>query len=193
VSVRGGVAGPPGELRLRLARPDDARRLFDWANDPATRAASFDRAPIPWPVHVAWLAGVLADPDRRLWIAEEAGVLVGQLRVDRTPGGLGTVSIGLAPAARGRGLGPAVLRMGVAAAVRELGIGRVRAVVMAANRPSRRLFEGAGFVPVGVAAPGVVAAAGVVAAPGADHSGHPAALVLEADATAFAAEPESRS
>jgi RimJ/RimL family protein N-acetyltransferase len=178
------VAGPPGELRLRPARPDDARRLLEWANDPATRAASFGREPIAWQAHVAWLAAVLADPDRRLWIAEEAGGPVGQLRVDRTPGGVGTVSIGLAPAARGRGLGSAVLRMGVAAAVRELGIGRARAVVMAANPPSRRLFEGAGFVPVG--------GAGFAAAAGADHSGHPAALVLEADATAFAAEPESR-
>ena len=180
------MSAAQGRIELRPARPDDARRLFEWANDPATRAASFDRAPIPWQEHVVWLAAVLADPDRRLWIAEEAGAPVGQLRVDRAPGGAGTVSIGLAPAARGRGLGPVVLRMGVAAAVRELGIGRARAVVMAANLPSRRLFEGAGFAAVAAAAAGGVAAAGP------DRPGHQAALVLEADAAAFAAEPESR-
>ena len=63
--------------------------------------------------------------------------------------------------------------MGLAAAARELGIRRARAVVMAANLPSRRLFEGAGFVAVDAAAAGVT--------PGADPAGHPAALVLEAD------------
>jgi UDP-2,4-diacetamido-2,4,6-trideoxy-beta-L-altropyranose hydrolase len=172
VSADDGVSAARG-IALRPAQPDDAARLFAWANDPATRGASFDRAPIAWPEHVAWLAAVLADPDRRLWIAEEAGVAVGQLRVDRTPDGLGTVSIGLAPVARGRGLGRTVLRAGLAAAVRELGISRARAVVMAANLPSRRLFEGAGFV----------------AAKGAEIPGQPTALVLVTDAAVLAADP----
>ena len=163
----------PGAIALRPARPDDAAPLFAWANDPATRAASFDRAPIPWPEHLTWLTVVLADPERRLWIAEEGGIAVGQVRVDRAPDDIGVVSIGLAPGARGRGLGRTVLGLGVAAAIRALGIRRARAVVMAANLPSRRLFEGAGFV--------AVAEAGV--APGADLSGDPAALVREADLT----------
>jgi RimJ/RimL family protein N-acetyltransferase len=142
-------------IALRRARPDDARRLLEWANDPATRAASFDREPIAWPAHVAWLAAVLDDPARRLWIAEEAGVPVGQVRVDRVADGVGVVSIGLAAYARGRGVGREVLRLGLAAGVAELGIRRARAIVRAANLPSRRLFEGAGFAPVaGAAAPG---------------------------------------
>ena len=132
-------------VTLRAATPDDAARLLEWANDPATRAASFDRDPISWDDHVEWLAGVLADPDRRLWIAEEAGMPVGQVRIDREPDGAGVVSIGLADGARGRGLGAAVLRMGLAAAGRALGISRARAVVRASNAASRGLFEGAGF------------------------------------------------
>jgi RimJ/RimL family protein N-acetyltransferase len=165
------VSTTRGGIVLRPAQPDDAPRLLEWANDPATRAASFDRAEISGPEHVAWLAAVLADPDRRLWIAEEEGVALGQVRVDRAPEGFGVVSIGLAPGARGRGIGRAVLLMGLAAAVRELGIRRMRAVVAPGNVASRRLFEGAGFV--------AVAVAGVT--PGADPSGHPGALVLEAD------------
>jgi RimJ/RimL family protein N-acetyltransferase len=167
------VSTTRGGIVLRPARPDDAPRLLEWANDPATRAASFDRAEISWPEHVAWLAAVLADPDRRLWIADEEGVALGQVRIDRAPEGFGVVSIGLAPGARGRGIGRAVLLMGLAAAARELGIRRARAVVMEANLPSRRLFEGAGFVAVDAAAAGVTS--------GTDPSGHPGALVLEAD------------
>jgi RimJ/RimL family protein N-acetyltransferase len=171
------VSEARGEIELRPARPDDGGRLFAWANDPATRAASFDREPIPWQAHLAWLAAVLGDPDRRLWIAEEAGVPVGQLRVDRMEGGVGVVSIGLAPGARSRGLGRAVLRIGLAAAVHELGIRRARAVVVSSNLPSRRLFEGAGFVAIAGAGP----------------PGHPSAMVLEADAiAALPAEPEPR-
>jgi len=132
-------------VTLRAATPDDAARLLEWANDPATRAASFDRDPISWDDHVEWLAGVLADPDRRLWIAEEAGMPVGQVRIDREPDGAGVVSIGLADGARGRGLGSAVLRSGLGAAAGTLGIIRARAVVRASNLASRRLFERAGF------------------------------------------------
>ena len=180
MSAAPGASAAHGGIDLRPAGPADAGPLFAWANDPATRAASFDRQPIAWPAHVAWLAAVLGDAARRLWIAEEAGIAVGQVRVDRTPDGLGVVSIGLAPGSRGRGLGHTVLRLGLAAAVRELGISRVQAVVMSTNLPSRRLFEDAGFVAVAAAAAG--------AAPPA----RPATLVLEADAAAFSVEPEAR-
>lgn len=158
------VSVPGARVALRPAQAADADLLLAWANDPATRAASFDRDLIARPDHLRWLAAVLGDATRRLWIAEEVGAPIGQLRVDRLPDGCGVISIGLAPDARGRGLGGTVLGMGVAAATRELGIRRARAVVMAANLPSRRLFEGAGFR--------------VVAAPGAPP-GHPDALVLE--------------
>ncbi len=154
---------------LRPARRDDAERLLGWANDRATREASFNRAPITWPAHVAWLTAVLGDPDRRLWIAEEAGVPIGQVRVDRLPDGVGLVSIALASDARGRGLGREALRIAVAGAADQLGIRRARAVVLASNLPSRRLFEGAGFRPVGDAEASAEAAT------------EPAALTLEAD------------
>jgi RimJ/RimL family protein N-acetyltransferase len=88
------------------------------------------------------------------------------VRVDRTPDGVGVVSIGLGPAVRGRGMGRAVLGLGLAAAADELGIRRARAVVRSGNLASRRLFEGAGFT--GVATPGATPA-------------HPEALVVEMD------------
>jgi RimJ/RimL family protein N-acetyltransferase len=167
------VNAPRQGVSLRPALAADAELLRAWANDPATRAASFGRERIAGPDHLRWLAVVLGDRNRRLWIAEEAGVPVGQLRVDRLPDGVGVVSIGLAPSARGRGLGREVLGLGMAAAS-ELGIRRARAVVMEANAPSRRLFEGAGFAPV----------------VGATVPGRPTALVLEAD---LATDPDRRA
>jgi RimJ/RimL family protein N-acetyltransferase len=154
----------PTGFRLRAAELADADVLFGWANDPATRAASFGRAEVPWDAHVSWLTAVLRDPDRRLWIGLEGDVPVGQVRVDRTTEGVGVVSIGLAAVARGHGVGGSLLRAGLAAATSELGIRRARAVVLADNLPSRRLFERAGFT--------VVVGAGI--------PGHPDGLVLEA-------------
>ena len=64
--------------------------------------------------HVSWLAGVLADPARSLVVVETAGSPVGQVRLDLPPASpVPTVSIALAPGARGRGLGPSVLRAGI--------------------------------------------------------------------------------
>jgi RimJ/RimL family protein N-acetyltransferase len=173
-------------IDLRPARIDDAAVLFAWANDPSTRAASMGRKLIPWQAHVTWLEALLGDSERRLWIAEENGIPVGQVRVDRGSDEVGTVSIGLALEARGRGLGREVLRFGLVAAVAELRIRRARAVVLATNAASRRLFEGAGFVPVSGAQVQTTPAAGT------DRPARPATLVLEAELAADATDPETR-
>jgi RimJ/RimL family protein N-acetyltransferase len=174
-------------LRLTPATLADADLLLAWANDPATRAASFGRAEIARDAHVAWLAASLADPDRRLWVAHEDGRPVGQVRIDRSPDLVGTVSIGLAPDARGRGLGREVLRLALVRAAQELRIRRARAVVLRSNVPSRRLFEGAGFVAVGASvADSQPAPAGTG---GATLSEPSDVLVLEVDLAASRAEP----
>lgn len=132
-------------LALRRGRLDDADQLLAWANDAVTRAASFGRPVVGREAHVAWLADTLAREDRRLWVVEEEGLPIGQVRIDRDAEGTGTISIGLAPGARGRGAGARVLDAALAAAMAELGIRRFCAIVHEDNAASRRLFERAGF------------------------------------------------
>ena len=63
--------------------PADCRRVFEWANDPETRKASFFDAPIPLADHERWYADSL-DGDRRiLRIAEVDATPVGLIRFDR--------------------------------------------------------------------------------------------------------------
>lgn len=99
-------------VSVRSATSDDARRLWEWANDPDTRANSFNQGPIPWEAHQAWFTRVLDDPDRHLLIGTitEAGAEVpfGMCRFDRQGDEL-EVSVNLAPSHRGRGLAPALL------------------------------------------------------------------------------------
>lgn len=136
-------------LRLRRTNAADADLLFAWANDPDTRAASLRTAAIPRKTHLAWLARRLAEPGTGLWIGEEAGAPVGQVRCDTERPGEGIVSIAVAPEVRGRGIGSWLLAAGVAAARSELGIGRLVAFIRPENAASVALFRGAGFASAG--------------------------------------------
>ena len=94
------------ELSVRTARMDDADLLLSSANQPDTRRQSFQSEHIDADEHVGWLARILADPARSLVVVETAGSPAGQVRLDLPPASpVPTVSIALAPAARGRGLG----------------------------------------------------------------------------------------
>src|SRR5262249_14791779 len=46
-------------LQLRLATREDAGLLWQWANDPQTRANSFHQESIPWDQHVSWYTAKL--------------------------------------------------------------------------------------------------------------------------------------
>lgn len=123
-------------MRLRKATMDDARRLFDWHNDPATRAASVNRDPVAWEDHLAWLEASLANPLREILIAED-GVPLGTVRLDKDV--RTELSITLAPAARGHGLAAPLI------ALASQGIGPVVARIRPDNAASRKAFLKAGF------------------------------------------------
>ncbi|MEZ5776597.1 MAG: GNAT family N-acetyltransferase [Hyphomicrobiaceae bacterium] len=128
------------EVTLRPAGLEDARLLLEWRNDPVTRSASHNGAPVGRAEHEAWLARSLADPGRRLYVAETAGEPVGTVRADRD-GEAWELSWTVAPGARGRGLGTAMV-----VALARLLDGPVRAEVKAGNRSSARIAEAAGMV-----------------------------------------------
>ncbi len=132
-------------LHLRRAAVTDGNRLYEWANDPLTRRMSFSSEPIPWDIHVEWLARRLADPDCRLFVVEnQDGLAVGQVRLDRD-GPRATLSFSLAPEVRGQGLAARLVRL---AAVDSLMAGwclTVDAWVRPENIPSAAAFRRAGF------------------------------------------------
>jgi RimJ/RimL family protein N-acetyltransferase len=132
---------------LRSATMDDAERLLAWRNEAETRRWSFSSEEIGTDEHRAWLARRLADPGTQLLIAERDGAAIGQVRfdLDGDRDGTAEISVGLDPAARGRGLGAAVIAAGVERAFAGQDIGRVVARVKAANLASARAFLDADF------------------------------------------------
>jgi RimJ/RimL family protein N-acetyltransferase len=132
-------------LEFRPARPEDEDVVLRWRNEASTRAASFSRDKISAQQHHLWFTSMLADPDRVLFILEEDGQRIGQVRIDRVAPGLAEISIGLAPAARGRGVGQKALRRSVHEASRRFEAKSVKALVRRGNAASLAAFAAAGF------------------------------------------------
>lgn len=130
-------------LRLRPAGMDDAKRLFDWANDPDTREASLVTSPDDWEDHLIWLERSLARTDRLLFIGEATRTdqAIGQVRFDALDPALWEINVTVAPAYRGRGWARKLLAAGLDHCGQTDFLARVRTD----NLRSRSLFEGLGF------------------------------------------------
>ena len=140
------MSGSASEVHLRPATVEDVDRTFEWANDPVTRAASFDSAEIPYDGHRAWFTSRLADPARYFYIGVAGEEAVGLLRLEPSDRpGWALISINVAPAARGKGRGTALLRAATAQAW-DLGLTGIIAFIRMDNLASVRAFERAGYV-----------------------------------------------
>jgi UDP-2,4-diacetamido-2,4,6-trideoxy-beta-L-altropyranose hydrolase len=138
-------------LRLRRARADDRHLLWEWANDPEVRAASFSPDPIPWETHVAWFEEKVGSAENQnpkasvVLIAEdENSVPIGQIRFEPRPDGGWNTGVSIAKTVRGRGLASGLIRLGVKA-IAEGSQQRVHALVKPANQASVKAFERAAF------------------------------------------------
>lgn len=133
-------------LAVRAARPEDARLLWEWANDPAVRSNSFNSSPIPLEQHFNWYAERLTAPDTRFWLLEVAGRPVAQIRYDRDEEGRSAlIGFSVASEARGRGYGVEIIRRTGELACAELGVEELVAFTFVQNEASYRAFLRAGF------------------------------------------------
>ncbi|MBI4522803.1 MAG: UDP-2,4-diacetamido-2,4,6-trideoxy-beta-L-altropyranose hydrolase [Deltaproteobacteria bacterium] len=135
----------PDALRVRPAGQQDALLLWEWANDPSTRANSFQRRPIPLEEHMQWYSAKLESAGTRIWIIEGSSGPAAQIRYDRADSHTAEISFSVAPHCRGRGLGSKALTLTARAACEELGVRRLRGIVLSSNEASIRAFVKAGF------------------------------------------------
>lgn len=141
----GDLMSTPHPIQLRCAGHEDGRLVFDWRNDVATRAASLQTDPIPWPVHELWWKASLGRADRTLIIGEDAwGRPVGLVRFDAADGRW-LVSIQIAPDRRGQGWGRALLEGALVRMSEKRAAYRFMAQIKPENEASRRLFATCGF------------------------------------------------
>jgi RimJ/RimL family protein N-acetyltransferase len=134
-------------LHVRPAQPADAYALWLWANDDASRVASFDRPLISWDSHVTWLREQLASSTSMVLIADGPNAQpVGSVRYDTEDGWrTARLSYVVAPESRGQGLSVGLVQEGTRFL---LGIHRrtaIIATVRTSNEASMRLFQKLGW------------------------------------------------
>lgn len=136
-------------MNLRAATGEDCAFVFELHNDPAVRAVSIRTELIEWEDHERWFADRIDHPAEPILVVEEQGERLGVVRFAGADTGEATVSIALAEAARGRGLGRRALGAGLTRLFDTTEVQRVVAWVRPDNGGSRRAFAAAGFAPVG--------------------------------------------
>lgn len=133
-------------VRVRLARAEDAERVFEWRNTEKTRRFFRNPNPLSLAEHLEWFQRTLLDSKRLLLIGEVDAEPTGVLRYDLNNDSA-AVSIYLNPALHGRGLGARLLAAGEHwLQETRPDIQRICAEVLSNNVSSRRLFIEAGFV-----------------------------------------------
>jgi UDP-2,4-diacetamido-2,4,6-trideoxy-beta-L-altropyranose hydrolase len=132
-------------IHLRDVRGEDCDLLYEWANDPAARAASFSSATIPFDEHRAWFQGKLRDPHCRIFIGLDGeDTPIGLVRFD-CEGAEATLSVSIGARERGKGYGSLLVRQGMHALFRETDIETIHAYAKPLNVASAKLFRHAGF------------------------------------------------
>jgi UDP-2,4-diacetamido-2,4,6-trideoxy-beta-L-altropyranose hydrolase len=132
-------------LTLRPAVSADRDQVWQWANAPDVRAASFSSDTIPWAIHVQWFDQKLKDPDCRFWIAEDdRGQRVGQVRFDRRER-QAVISVIINAGSRGAGCGSLLIWLASRRLFSENDVELIRAFIKPNNVASIRAFEKAGY------------------------------------------------
>jgi len=134
-------------ISARKARSEDCRRIWEWANDPETRARSFDFKPIPWESHVAWFQQKLIAPHSSMYITELGKEPVGLIRFDPDENHPGDCFISISIAPNQRGLKRAAPSLIAAIRAHSYGrvFGRIHAYIKPDNQASIKAFERADF------------------------------------------------
>jgi RimJ/RimL family protein N-acetyltransferase len=99
-------------LDIRKATIEDLMAYFEWTNEPATRQQSYSPEPIPLENHKNWFSKKVVSDSCVMYIVEENGNPIGQIRFDFSD--VATISYSLDKKYRGQGLGTSILRKGIA-------------------------------------------------------------------------------
>ena len=135
-------------LFLRNATIEDAQDIFNWRNDPDTRANSFNKDELDFESHMLWFGKRLGRENTLMYILMNGKTKVGNIRID-IEGTTGEISYMIAPEARGKGYGKKILTLlEKTLSESEAGerINRLSGSVLKGNRASCRCFIANGYV-----------------------------------------------
>jgi len=133
---------------IRKATEEDMMFLFDLKNQPSVLRWSFNSNPVPLETHQVWFQQKLHDPLTALYVIEESGRAIGQVRFDREkdPNSPAIISIDITAEQRGKGFGKKAIVESLEEFFREHpDITTVAASIYLENKASQGAFARAGF------------------------------------------------
>lgn len=98
---------------LRPVAYNDCYLLFNWANDPVVRAASFNSGPIQYKEHVKWFELQLLSDENRFFLLEVNAMPAGQIRFALSEDGIWLINYSIASTFRGKGLSSRLIDDGI--------------------------------------------------------------------------------
>jgi RimJ/RimL family protein N-acetyltransferase len=122
----------------------DAKLLFEWANNPVTRQASFHSDPIELEDHVNWLKNTINSVERKIYLISVLATPVAIVRFDKNEKTV--IGITVSPEYRGKGLAADIIQYGCQRYVYENREEEIYAYIKIENTASLKAFEKAGFV-----------------------------------------------
>ncbi|HOW90394.1 MAG TPA: GNAT family N-acetyltransferase, partial [Elusimicrobiales bacterium] len=135
-------------ITVRPAVSGDMTAVHRLSNEPSVRASSINTSRITLTGHRKWFEEKIKDPDCLFLAAEYLGGFVGQVRFARGKEDA-VVSISVSGKMRGTGAGRVILEKALSRFRQGYPGAGVLAYIKKDNIPSRRLFEGCGFVRIG--------------------------------------------
>lgn len=99
-------------VNLRKATQSDAQLLFEWANEPASRANAANPKAISWEEHVAWFTCKLSEESTYIYILTDLKDNIGVIRFEKSPEGF-MISYSIDKNYRGQGFGTLILEKGM--------------------------------------------------------------------------------
>ena len=133
-------------LKLRNVKQEDCELLWEWANDPIVRSASFRSDSIPWEEHLKWFNNKLNSSNCYHFIAiTKLNQPIGQIRFEVDEQLKSVVSLSLASEQRGQGYSKLMLQMAIDKLFQYILVNHIQALIKPDNFASIRLFESVGF------------------------------------------------
>ena len=110
------------------------------------RSNAFQSDPISWETHENWFKFKLSDKNCYMYVAENKGVLVGQVRFDINSGEA-EIGYSIDSRFRGIGLGSKLLQIAINAFTKEcVRVYSFKAQVKGSNTASNKIFQKMGFL-----------------------------------------------
>jgi len=132
-------------LHFRFANVMDTNLYFEWANDDAVRANSFNQEPIPYDNHVEWFHSKFESPECFFYLfLSKHNLPVGQIRIDKSGDEI-IIGISIDKHFRGLSLGSKMLKMACDDYLEKYPNREIVAYIKKENLASISIFMNAGF------------------------------------------------